>query len=95
MQIVLALKFAVPPAERENLMGYLRNAIPQYEQPGGIHVSLLEERDQPGRFVELVTYTSMEHFERDQVQASARRYHRNSPFGCRGRKGLSVRGAVI
>lgn len=30
-----------------------------------------------------------------RVQASARRFHRNSPLGCRGRKGLSVRGASM
>lgn len=50
------------------LHDFLDRAIPIYEQPGGIQVSLVQDINDSTRFIEIVKYETLEDFEQDQIR---------------------------
>ena len=60
------LGICVEPGRRDELLAFLREAVPFYEASGGIRVRLIEEDDAPCRFIELVEYATEADYERDQ-----------------------------
>ncbi|MBZ0171654.1 MAG: antibiotic biosynthesis monooxygenase [Phycisphaerales bacterium] len=64
--IELHLRIRVKPGGREALLSFLREAVPFYESPGGITMRLLEDHDDPDRFVEVVEYASERAYQDDQ-----------------------------
>lgn len=67
-RMFLHLRIRARPGARDALLSFLREAIPFYERPGGIRVSLLEDASDPDRFVEVVEYTDVVAFEADQAR---------------------------
>jgi quinol monooxygenase YgiN len=67
-RIILELHIQVAEGRREALLAFLEEAFPRYERPGGIRMSLLEQVDEPGHFIERVAYRDRETFERDQAR---------------------------
>ena len=47
-------------------MAFLRRAVPFYEQPGGVRVTLLRDEQRSGRYIERVEYADESVFESDQ-----------------------------
>lgn len=64
--IELHLRIRVKPDCLEAFLDFLREAIPFYEQPGGIRVRLLEDYSDPTRFIELIEYADEETYQQDQ-----------------------------
>ena len=52
--VELHLRIRVASGDRDAFLAFLRGAVPFYESPGGIRIRLLEDRDDPERFVEVV-----------------------------------------
>ncbi len=52
------LRIRVPTNKQPEFLAFLREAIPYYEAPGGVRVTLLTEAQDPERFIELVEYAS-------------------------------------
>ena len=50
----------------EDLVSFLRAAIPFYEEPGGIRVRLLRDAEVPDAFIEIIEYQTEESYTRDQ-----------------------------
>lgn len=70
-RIAIHLRIRVRADKREAFDGFLREAIPFYEDPGGIRVRLLEDRSDPARLIEIVEYASREDYERDQERVAS------------------------
>jgi quinol monooxygenase YgiN len=68
--IELHLRGRAAPGRRAELVAFLREAIPFYEQPGGIRVRLLWDVSDPDRFVEVVEYADQDIHDRDQVRVA-------------------------
>jgi quinol monooxygenase YgiN len=68
--IELHLRGRVAPGRRGDLIVFLREAIPFYEQPGGIRVRLLWDVADPDRFVEVVEYADQDSHDRDQARVA-------------------------
>jgi [ribosomal protein S5]-alanine N-acetyltransferase len=64
----LLLRVRVPPQHRELFHEFLRNAIPEYEEPGDIRMALLRNREDPDEYIEVVEYASREAFDEDQIR---------------------------
>ncbi len=64
--VELHLRIRVAEHRREELLAFLREAIPVYEAPGGIRVSLQQEHGDPERYIERVEYRSEADFADDQ-----------------------------
>jgi quinol monooxygenase YgiN len=69
--IELHLRGRVAPGRRAELVAFLREAIPFYEQPGGIRVRLLWEVADPDRFIEVVEYVDQRTHDRDQARVDS------------------------
>lgn len=67
-RMILHLRIRARPGARDALLSFLREAIPFYERPGGIRVSLFEDASDPDRFVEVVEYADAAGFEADQAR---------------------------
>ena len=63
---IVGLTYRVAPERRAALLAFLQRAVPFYERPGGIRVSLYESLDEPGLVLELVAYASEDDYARDQ-----------------------------
>jgi hypothetical protein len=48
----------------------MRNAVPFYQSLAGVSVRLLRSLDRPGRFAEIIEYTTDEAFRADQVRVA-------------------------
>jgi hypothetical protein len=68
--IELHLRGQAAPGRREDLVAFLAEAIPFYEQPGGIRVRLLWDIADSDRFIEVVEYANREAYNRDQARVS-------------------------
>lgn len=66
VRVVLDLEISVSEPRLADLLAFLRRAVPFYEQPGGIRVTLLRDDQRPGRYVERVEYADESAFELDQ-----------------------------
>lgn len=64
--IELHLRIQVKPDCLEAFQAFLREAIPFYEEPGGIRVRLLEDYTDSSKFIELMEYASEEVYLQDQ-----------------------------
>lgn len=70
-RIELHLRIRASAGRREDLIGFLRRAIPFYESPGGIRIRLLEDRSDPDRFIEVVEYAGEEAYRRDERRVAS------------------------
>ena len=66
MSLHLRLGVASDGDGRAQLIAFLREAVPFYEEPGGIRVRLLQRRDDSNEFLEIIEYESDEDYEADQ-----------------------------
>lgn len=66
MPIWLHLRIRSIPGRHGELVEFLREAVPHYEAPGGIRVSLLQAVDDHDSFVEVVEYADEAAYRRDQ-----------------------------
>lgn len=64
--VVLDLEISVSEPRLAELLAFLRRAVPFYEEPGGIRVTLLRDEQRPGRYIERVEYSDESAFEFDQ-----------------------------
>lgn len=63
--VVLVLDGRVPVGGQMALEEFLAEAVPYYQEPGGIHVQLHWERDDVCCFREIIEYESVQGFEAD------------------------------
>lgn len=66
--IELHLRGRVAPGRREDLTDFLAEAIPFYEEPGGIRVRVLWSLENDADFIEVIEYADQETHDRDQVR---------------------------
>ncbi len=71
MRVLLHLRFRVQAGRRDDLLAFLRDAVPFYEAPGGIRIGLLQDAADPDRFVEVVEYADEETYQRDQARVES------------------------
>lgn len=64
--IALHLRIRVKATSRAELLTFLREAKPFYEQPGGIRMRLLQERNDRNLFLEVFEYESVAAYEADE-----------------------------
>lgn len=68
--IELHLRARVQPARRAELETFLRDAIPFYEDSGGISVRVLWDLSDPDRFIEVISYADQQVHDRDQERVA-------------------------
>jgi quinol monooxygenase YgiN len=66
--IELHLRGYAASGRHAELVAFLAEAIPFYEQPGGIRVRVLWDVGAPNRFVEIIEYADRAAYDRDQVR---------------------------
>ena len=66
--VVLHLGFACREPTGRDLTTYLRQAVPFYQSLSGVNVRLLRSLDRPGRFTEIIEYTTNEAFRADTAR---------------------------
>jgi quinol monooxygenase YgiN len=69
--MVILLGGRVRPGRREDLVHFLRDAVPCYERPGGIRTRLLRDVEDPDAFVEVVEYADPGTYERNQERVAS------------------------
>lgn len=67
-RVDLHLRIRVLRENRAAFDAFLREAIPFYEQPGGIRVRLVEREGDETSLIEIVEYATTEAYERDRVR---------------------------
>ncbi len=65
-RVVLDLEIGISEQRLADFSPFLRRAVPSYEEPGGIRVTLLRDDQRPGRYIERVEYVDESAFELDQ-----------------------------
>jgi quinol monooxygenase YgiN len=65
------LRIRVAPGRNDELRVFLREAIPFYESPGGIHVRLLGDTSAPDRFIEIIDYASEHAYVEDEERVKS------------------------
>lgn len=68
VRVVLDLEISVSEQRLADLLAFLRRAVPFYEQPGGIRITLLRDDQRPGRYIERVEYVDEAAFALDQLR---------------------------
>jgi hypothetical protein len=66
--IELHLRGRVAQGRRDDLIAFLAEAIPVYEEPGGIRVRMLWNTVTPNDFIEVIEYADQETHDRDQLR---------------------------
>jgi hypothetical protein len=66
MTMLIQLRGRVVHDRWDDLVSFLETAIPFYEQPGGIHVTLLHDIADPDAFIEVIEYDTDESYAADQ-----------------------------
>lgn len=66
----MSLSCRVAPERRAELLAFLADAFPLYEQPGGIRMGLYESVDEPGLLLELVAYAGEAEYVADQERVT-------------------------
>jgi quinol monooxygenase YgiN len=69
--VVLHLRLRCDPKDRDQLLSFMHEAVPFYEEPGGIRIRLLEDMTDPSRFIEIVEYETEEAYERDRPRVES------------------------
>lgn len=64
--MIIQLRGRVADGRWNDLVSFLRRAIPFYEGPGGIRVKLLRDIADPDAFVEVIDYETEESYATDQ-----------------------------
>lgn len=64
--VEIHLRIRVPESRRGALLEFLAEAVPFYESPGGIRVTLLREAGDPERYIERIGYRTEADYERDR-----------------------------
>ena len=72
-RVVLHLGLDCREPTGRDLIAYLRQAAPFYESLQGVRVRLLRNLDRPGRFVEIIEYTTDDAFRADKARISGDR----------------------
>jgi len=70
----LHLKFTLPGADTEQLSSMMRAAVPFFRMFGNAHFRLLQNADDPTRFIQVIEYETPEAFElnRQSLASDAR-----------------------
>lgn len=68
---IVSLIYQVKKERQNDLIRFLARAIPFYESPGNIKVLLYEYLDQPGKYLELVEYSTVDSYEADQQRVES------------------------
>lgn len=63
---LLFLSIRVAPERKDELLGFLRQAVTTYEELPGVRVRLLRSRQDPRRWIEMVEYPDQATYEADQ-----------------------------
>lgn len=66
--IELHLRGKVAAGRRASFDGFLAEAIPFYESPGGIRVRILWDQSDADRFIEIIEYADQAAHDRDQLR---------------------------
>jgi quinol monooxygenase YgiN len=69
--MVILLSGRVQPGRRDDLVRFLRDAVPYYEKPGNILTRLLRSPADPDHFVEVIEYADRATYERDQERVAS------------------------
>lgn len=69
--MVILLRGRVQPGRRDDLVRFLREAVPCYERPGRILTRLLRNVDDRDEFVEVIEYGDRSTYERDQDRVAS------------------------
>jgi quinol monooxygenase YgiN len=64
--VMVHLRVRVAPDRQDEFRAFLDEAIPFYEAPGGIRISLLNDTSDPERFIELVEYVDAGAYRQDE-----------------------------
>jgi hypothetical protein len=64
--MIIQLRGRVAEGRWDDLVSFLRTAIPLYEGPGGIRVRLLRDAGDPDAFIEVIEYDTEESYAADQ-----------------------------
>ncbi|HYE25579.1 MAG TPA: antibiotic biosynthesis monooxygenase [Clostridia bacterium] len=70
-RVVLHLRIRAAEGKRDELLQFLRSAIPFYEQPGGIHLRVIQCTDDSDAFIEIVEYESWDKYQEDHRRVEA------------------------
>ncbi|BCJ56076.1 hypothetical protein Asp14428_75510 [Actinoplanes sp. NBRC 14428] len=70
-KVIIHLIGRVLPGRWNDLVSFLRDAIPFYERPGGITVRLLRDEADPDAFIEVIEYDSEHAYAADQRRVEA------------------------
>ncbi|MGO3928293.1 antibiotic biosynthesis monooxygenase family protein [Rhodopseudomonas pseudopalustris] len=62
------LKLRCRGPDGQDLIDYLREAAPFYQELPGVTIRLLRNVERPGEFVEIVEYATREAFDADQIR---------------------------
>jgi hypothetical protein len=68
--IELHLRGRVATGQKAELVAFLSEAIPFYEEPGGIRVRVLWDMADEDRFIEVVEYADVTVYDRDQQRVA-------------------------
>ena len=69
--VVLHLRVHVAPDKRDELLSFLRDARDYYEQPGGIHMRLLQDAEDENTLIEVFEYDSVEAYQDDEQRVAS------------------------
>jgi hypothetical protein len=64
--MIIELRGRVAAGRWDDLVSFLREAIPFYEEPAGVHVRLLRDEDHQDAFIEVIEYDTEESYAADQ-----------------------------
>ena len=70
----LQLRFTMPSAEPAHILQFVNASKPFYEMMGGTEVRLIQNVDDPGKFIQVIEYETPESFElnRQSLASDAR-----------------------
>lgn len=68
--IELHLHIRVPLERREELIAFLKEAVPYYETLDGVLVRLVENREDPTDLIEIIQYRDVQVFDADQARVA-------------------------
>jgi len=68
---ILHLRIRAADGKRDALIAFLREAVPYYEEPGGISIRLLQDCNDPDSFVEIAEYESRAAYEYDAARVES------------------------
>ena len=68
--IELHLRGQAAPGRRGDLVAFLRQAIPFYEEPGGIRVRVMWDVNNSDRFIEVMEYADQQTHDLDQARVA-------------------------